>query len=208
MKPLVASFLIALCTAATAPAVTVFLGSSPTDPTATGPLTMGVGDTAELYIWVTRVAGIKVTGASFDIVATPNGTLQATDISIANPVVFGRPAWDGIKQGDLNTNGHLVDGSLAVAVISFGLGINLEGFYRDPRNFGANLNHGVLSIEALAPGTTSVYAAPNAVNPFTVWGQGAVAFDAPAFSITVTPEPATAGLAGLALAALGSRRRR
>ncbi|TWT85855.1 hypothetical protein Pla123a_06620 [Posidoniimonas polymericola] len=206
------ALLIVAAFAANASAVSIFLGTSATDPSATDLPEMRIGDTAELYIWITPDAGTKINGASFDILADPGGVVGATDISVLNPNVFGVPAWQGsVKLGDLGSDTMLVNGTLAVAVTSQGINQQLNGFGADPRNFAGSWNYGSLSIEALAGGTTNLYAAANATNPFTVEGQGGVQFDAPTFAVNVVgiPEPATMGLAGLAIAGvLGFRRRR
>ncbi|TWT85854.1 hypothetical protein Pla123a_06610 [Posidoniimonas polymericola] len=211
-----AVLLLAAAWTANASAVSIFLSTSATDPSATRPMDLStVGfpfDPIELFIWITPDPGAKINGASFDIVTTHPDKIQATAISVNNPLIFGTPAWQGaIKPGDLNTNGHLVDGTLAVAVTSQGINAQLDSLGLDSRNFGGSWNYGSLTIDVRDPRALELYelyAAPNAVNPFTVEGQGAVPFEAPRFLVYLSPEPAAAALACLAVTgALGFRRR-
>ncbi|TWT85849.1 hypothetical protein Pla123a_06560 [Posidoniimonas polymericola] len=185
MKPLVASFLIVLCTAATAPALSVFLSSSATDPSAVDPLIVPENSTADLYVWIRPDAGTKITTAAFDLFAGPWGGLTATGFQVQNPVVEGAAAWQGgIQSGDLPIYGsHIVDGSISVAGDSLGIDASLIGTGLDSREVDGAFLHGVLSLETNSWHAESVITALPSEAAFVVDGQETTSFDNPTFEI-------------------------
>lgn len=195
-------------------------------------ITLNVGETATLTLWVATPGGASLIGGSFGIAATDPAILTTNSVSSYNPTVLGQPRWNaGFLPG---TAGEAVTNVLYVALGGpNGVGSALTELAQplgDPTYNAAQDAFALLTFEvqADAVGVTElflelegggmVYAGVDGANTLATFGAGDDAIVAVGSlnpggrslladaTITVVPEPASLSL--LALGALALVRRR
>ncbi|MBL8854592.1 MAG: PEP-CTERM sorting domain-containing protein [Planctomycetaceae bacterium] len=193
-------FLTSMCVS-TAQADIIF-SSSGTDPLAGGDVTVQVGQSSSVFVWVSTAPAQTMTGISFNVLSSLPAIASGISHTVQNP----GPRWSTVQAGAVNTSGNLLNNHRAFYLpgLTNGTGFSTGGL----NNF---VLHSELKFTANTIGTTNLTFTPtNAGISFlgvggnqwnnVVKGTG---------SINAVPEPAAAMV--LLVGATGwlvSRRRR
>lgn len=193
-------FFVASICVSTAQADIIFSSSS-TDAMAGGDVTVGVGQSGSVFVWVSTAPAQTMTGISFNVLSGVPAVASGVSHSVQNG---GR--WSSLQAGTVNSNGNLLHNHRAFYLpgLTNGTGIStgsLDSFVlHSELQFNAtSLGTTNLSFTATTAGISFLGVGGNQWNN-VVKGTG---------SITAVPEPATAlvllvGATGLLVA----RRRR
>lgn len=225
---LAAITLLVVCLASRASAAVVFLSTHGwydmfNPPTQVNPtITLAPGETVQLYLWASVGYNEYVDGMGINVLcATPN-------VARATQVVVSQSMWDPGSQWP--TPGQLATGFDLIGQSTYtGLPGGNPQWYSVwiPEAILGLWNVAELTVEGLAPGTTSVFITSNQGGGITYrstyggpltnlgWGDAAVnttlgpgiASALADATIVVTPEPATVGLMSVAGVLMLARRR-
>ncbi len=137
-------FVASICVS-TAQADIIFSSSS-TDAMAGGDVTVGVGQSGSVFVWVSTEAGQTMTGISFNVLSSLPAIASGVSHSVQNG---GR--WSSVQAGTVNSNGNLLNNHRAFYLpgLTQGTGISTSGL----NDF---VLHSELQFNATSIGTTNL----------------------------------------------------
>ncbi len=138
-------FLTSMCVS-TAQADIIF-SSSGTDPLAGGDVTVQVGQSSSVFVWVSTAPAQTMTGISFNVLSSLPAVASGVSHTVQNP----GPRWSTVQAGAVNTNGNLLNNHRAFYLpgLTNGTGFSTGGL----DNFAL---HSELQFTANAVGTSNL----------------------------------------------------